>query len=134
MYLALLNESEKAVFLGMAYNMATVDGDYSDVEKAVINGYCQEMQCQFDENTMIKPMESLIQTVKLNSSEKSKKIFVFELIGLGMTDGSYDSNERKFISQMLTEYNIDSDFANKCESILNEYIGFQGRINELVLG
>lgn len=34
MYLALLNESEKAVFLGMTYNLATVDGDYSDSEKS----------------------------------------------------------------------------------------------------
>ena len=134
MYLALLNESEKTVFLGIAYNMATVDGDYSDSEKAMINGYCQELQCQFDEKTMVKPIESLIQTIKIDSSEKAKKIIIFELIGLAMADGNYGSDERKLISQMLTEYNIDSDFANKCECILNEYIGFQGRINGLVLG
>lgn len=134
MYLALLNESEKEVFLGMAYNLATIDRDYSDAEKAMINGYCQELQCQFDEKSMIKPMELLIQTVKEKSSEKVKKIFIFELVGLAMADENYDSDERKLISQMLTEYNINPDFANKCESILNEYIGFQGRINELVLG
>ena len=100
----------------------------------MINGYCQELQCQFDEKTMVKPIESLIQTIKIDSSEKAKKIIIFELIGLAMADGNYGSDERKLISQMLTEYNIDSDFANKCECILNEYIGFQGRINGLVLG
>ncbi|MDY6232139.1 hypothetical protein [Peptostreptococcus porci] len=134
MYLALLTEREKIVFLGMAYNIATIDGDYSDAEKAMINGYCHELQCQFDENTMIKPMESLIQAIKVNSSEKTKKIFVFELIGLSLADVNYGSDERKLISQMLTEYNIDSDFANKCESMVSEYIGFQGRINKLILG
>ena len=134
MYLSLLNESEKAVFLGMAYNIANIDGDYSDAEKSMINGYCQELQCQFDEKSMIKPMESLVQTIKVGSNEIVKKIFVFELIGLGMADGNYDNNERKFISQMIEEYNLDYDFANKCEGILNEYIRFQGKINELVFG
>ena len=134
MYLALLNESEKAVFLGMTYNLATVDGDYSDSEKVMIDGYCQELQCQFDEKTMLKPMDSLIQTIKVGSSDKVKKIFIFELVGLAMSDGNYDNNERKIIGQMLNEYNIDFSFANKCEEILSEYIDFQGRINELVLG
>ena len=107
MYLALLNESEKTIFLGMAYNMATVDGDYSDSEKAMINGYCQELQCQFDEKTMVKPMESLIQTIKIDSSERAKKIIIFELIGLAMADGKYDSDERKLIGSHLIIYRTD---------------------------
>ncbi|HCS16064.1 MAG TPA: hypothetical protein DIV56_10120 [Lachnospiraceae bacterium] len=133
MYLALLNEREKNVFLGMAYNLASIDGNYSDAEKIMINGYCQELQCQFDENNMIKPMESLIQYVKVNSSEKTKKIFIFELVGLAMADENYDSDERMLINQMLKEYNLNSGFADQCENILNEYIGFQKRINDLVL-
>lgn len=133
MYLALLNEREKSVFLGMAYNLASIDGDYSDAEKIMINGYCQELQCQFDENNMIKPMESLTQYIKVNSSEKVKKIFIFELVGLAMADGNYDSDERMLINQMLKEYNLNPSFADKCENILNEYIGFQKRINDLVL-
>lgn len=134
MYLALLNENEKAAFLGMAYNLVIVDGDYSDAENAVMNGYCQELQFTFDENTMIKPMETLIQFVKDNSNDNIKKIFIFELIGLAMADSNYDNDERKVISQMMSEYNIDADYAKNCESILNEYIEFQGKINKLVLG
>ena len=60
MYLALLNENEKKSFLGMVFNLATVDGDYSDVEKNLIDAYCQEMTCVFDEKSMVKPMEELI--------------------------------------------------------------------------
>ena len=42
MYLTLLNEKEKEIFLGVAFQLAAVDGYYSDEEKEMINGYCQE--------------------------------------------------------------------------------------------
>ena len=134
MYLALLNENEKEVFLGMAYNLATVDGNYCDAEKTVISGYCQELQYTFDEETMIKPMETLIQIVKEHSDDKVKKIFVFELIGLVMADGNYGDDEREMLGKMMAECGIEESFAEKCENIVSEYIEFQTRINQLVLG
>ncbi len=134
MYLTLLNENEKAVFLGMAYNLAIVDGDYSKAEKNIIDGYCQELQIVFNEKTMIKPMDDLIKNIAQNSSEKTKKIIIFELIGLAMADGNYDNNERKIVANMETEFGVFGNFADTCESILNEYITFQNRINSLVIG
>ena len=134
MYLALLNEEEKISFLGMAYNLATVDGDYSETEKNVINGYCQELQILFDEKTMIKPMGDLINEIAMNSSERTKKIFIFELIGLAITDGNYDNDERQIIAKIESGFGVSSDFADMCESILNEYLAFQNRLNNLIIG
>lgn len=134
MYLALLNKNEKVVFLGMAYNLATVDGDYSEAEKNIIDGYCQELQIVFDEKTMINPMDDLIKKIAQNSSERTKKIIIFELIGLAMADGNYDNDERKIVANMEAEFDVSSNFADTCESILNEYITFQNRINSLVIG
>ncbi len=79
MYLALLSEKEKEMFLGVAFNLAAVDGDYSDEEKTVINGYCQEMQCIFDEKTMVKPMDVLIKDIKSNSDNRIKKFLFLSL-------------------------------------------------------
>lgn len=133
MYLALLSEKEKEMFLGVAFNLAAVDGDYSDEEKTVINGYCQEMQCIFDEKTMVKPMDVLIKDIKSNSDNRIKKIFVFELIGLAMADGNYDEDERALINKLEVEFDIGLGFAKKCETILNEYIAFQTKLNQLIL-
>lgn len=133
MYLALLNEKEKEMFLGAAFNLVAVDGDYSDEEKVVINGYCQEMQCIFDEKTMVKPMDELIKDIKSNSDNKIKKIFVFELIGLAMADENYDEDERALINKLEVEFDIGIGFAKKCEAILSEYIAFQTKLNQLIL-
>lgn len=133
MYLALLNEKEKEKFLGMAFNLATADGNYSEVEKAAINGYCQEMQCNFDEEMLVKPMDVLIQDIKLNSDNRIQKILIFELIGLAMVDGSYDEDERSLINKIMVEFNIGVEFAKNCENLLKEYIAFQTKLNQLVL-
>lgn len=133
MYLNLLNEEEKGFFLASAYYLATVDGDYSIEEQAVMQGYCQEMQMQFDLDTMVKPIEEIILKIKNNCNIKVKKIFIFELIGLSMSDGKYDENERMLIDHMENEFDIEADFGKKCESILGEYISFQNRINKIIL-
>lgn len=43
MYLAVLSKEAKELFLGLAFDLASADGNYSDEEKVIINGYCQEM-------------------------------------------------------------------------------------------
>ena len=134
MYLALLNENEKVEFLELAYNLATIDGDYSEAEKNMIAGYCQELQIEFDEKAMVNPMDELIKKIAQNSNEKTKKIIIFELIGLAMADENYDNDERKIIANMENEFGVPGNFANTCENILNEYITFQNRINSLVIG
>lgn len=132
MYLALLSEKEKEMFLGVAFHLVTADGNYSDEEKAVINGYCQEMQCIFDEKTMVKPIDLLIRDVKENSNNRIKKIFVFELIGLAMADGNYDEDERALINKLEVEFDIALGFSKNCEAVLKEYIAFQTKLNQFI--
>lgn len=134
MYLALLSKEEKEIFLGIAFHLAVADGDYSDEEKEVMNGYCQETQCVFDEKTMVKPIDTLIKAIKLNSDNRVKKIFIFELIGLVMADSNYSEDERTLINNLEMEFDIGPGFAENCETVLSEYIAFQTKLNQLILG
>nr|WP_304430005.1 hypothetical protein [uncultured Acetatifactor sp.] len=135
MYLASLSQEEKELFLGLALVLAASDGEYSDDEKTIIEGYCQEMQLSIDqEKTIMKSVDDLIGKLSVFSNEKSKRILVFEAIGLAMADGHYDKREKELITKIEKELNMETEFANKCEAVMNEYILFQGRINELILG
>lgn len=134
MYLSQLNKEEKTLFLGLAYAIATADRDYSIEEQNMIAEYCREMQVEFDEKTIIKSLDCIIETVNKISNTRVKKIFVFEAIGLAMVDKNYDDKERKIVSYMRNEFNLEKEFLQKCESAINEYIEFQNRINNLVLG
>ncbi len=133
MYLNLLKENEKELFIGLAYDLASADGDYSDDEKTLINSYCQEMQIIFDKNNVVSPAVNIINEIAEKTGDQVKKIIVFELIGLAMVDGNYNENERMLINQIQEKFKIDSGFADKCEGVLVDYIAFQGKINQLVL-
>ena len=134
MYLSILNQEEKEFFLGLALDLAASDGEYSDEEKAIIEGYCQEMQFSINQETMMKSVDDLIGRINTFSNEKSKRIIVFEAIGLAMADGHYDKREKELIAKIEKEFTMETGFANKCEAVMKEYISFQGRINELILG
>ena len=133
MYLSILNQKEKELFLELAYNLASADGDYSSKENALINGYCQEMQIEFEVKMMTRSLDYIISTIKKESFIIFKKIFVFELIGLAMVDKNYDESERDLIGRLENEFGMEANFASECEKILNEYISFQEKINQLVL-
>lgn len=51
-----------------------------------------------------------------------------------MVDNNYDDNERKIIKRMAEMFKLEADFIESCELLLTEYISFQGKINQLVIG
>lgn len=134
MYLALLNKEQKELFLGLAFHLASSDGNYSDEEKVVIEGYCREMQMTFDCEKVVKSIDDIISELNHLCEIKEKKIIVFESIGLAMADNNYDASERKIIEGMAEFFKLESNFIKSCETILAEYISFQGKINQLIIG
>ena len=49
MYLNLLKDQEKKMFLDLCKTIGNSDGDYSDSEKTIIKAYCQEMNIPYDD-------------------------------------------------------------------------------------
>lgn len=133
MYLGGLNSTEKKMFLGLVVEMAMVDGVYSEEEKAIIYAYCQEMQVEFEKEYEKQSVDEILSFIKVNSSCITKKIFVFELVGVALTDGTYDEREKALVLRMCQEFGIDVEFITQSENVIKEYISFQKRINQIVL-
>lgn len=134
MYLNLLNENEKKQFVNLAYNLASADGDYSEAEKILVQSYCQEMNIVFDENSNIEDTENILLSFQNHSNEQIKRIVIFELVGLVMVDGKYDETEKAIINKIENKFGIERGYSDKCEKVITEYISFQEKINELVIG
>lgn len=133
MYLSLLNEKQKNLFLGFAYHLSNIDGDFSDSERQMLDSYCVEMNVEFSDGYRKEPLEELKNTAKSIFDEKSAKIVLFELIGLAMADKNYDDSERNLISELAEQFSVSQYFLEKCESLLSEYFDFQTKLNDFVL-
>ncbi|MDH2336000.1 hypothetical protein QTH19_07235 [Clostridium perfringens] len=133
MYLSMLNEKQKELFLGFAYHLVVSDGIYSPEEKALMNSYCYEMQIDLEPNKFIKPLDNILEEINIECRTKEKKIIIFEVIGLAMSDSSFDKEERELIHDAVIRFNLEADFDIKCEGAICEYIEFQNRLNEMIL-
>lgn len=133
MYLAQLTENQKQLFLGLAYCIASADGNYSDDEKRIMESYCAEMNIAADLNNLLTNPDEIIAQIKADCGKVARKIIIFELIGLAMVDSNYDDAERTIIDTAMDKLEINKSFGSQCEKILNEYIEFQSKINDLVL-
>lgn len=128
----MLSSEEKDLFLQLAISIASVDGDYNDVEKTMINSYCIEMGVN-NSVEKEKSISSIIERFSIISTEQTKKIVLFEAIGLALSDRNYDKKEEKTIIDIAKTFNIDIQFVEESKKIVKEYFDFQQRINDLVL-
>ena len=135
MYLMKLSDSVKNSFLELAYLVAVADNDFSDEEKIVMEAYKNELQIDYDLQTIDNSinLETVIQSLCTNANEAEKKIIVFEIIGLAMTDNLYDDEERKTIKQINEAFQLDAAYLLNCEQLINKYIELQTQIDALVI-
>lgn len=133
MYLSLLGKEEKDSFLRLAYEVALIDGDYGVEEQQMIDVYCNEMQISSSSLDKEASISTIIDFIAKESDIKNKKIMIFEIIGLAMSDSNYDNKEKEFIYELINKFTLEEDFGVKCEDIISEYISFQNKINSIIM-
>lgn len=116
MFLHQLSTEEKKSFLELAYHFAWSNDDFSDAQKEIIRGYCNEMQIEdivYDRKSF--DIQGVLSKVK---NPISQKIFLLETMALIYADNSsLDSihkGEREVLDLMVSSFGID-------EKILNFY-------------
>lgn len=134
MYLTLLNNEQKELFLNLACSLSSVDGNFSDHEKSIIEEYCKEMQISFDYEQCNPTLKNVMFQLESISSMVEKRIIIFELVGLGLVDGNFDLAEHEFIYELNELFGLSKDYVMKCEDILQEYLKTQKVINTIVIG
>ncbi len=133
MYLSLLSEKEKKLFLGLAYKLSSIDGEFSEEEKIMIDSYCMEMHIKHEKEIQNMSLHNIIKDLSNIKDLKIKKIIVFEAIGLAMSDRKYDEEERELILNLANNFKIEEKFIIQSEELLYKFINNQLEINALVL-
>lgn len=130
-YLGLLSEREKELFMGLAQYLISADGENSVEEEKMILAYCEEMQISY-ENDFTKTTEGeIIEEIEKISTIQAKKIISFELMGLALVDGCYHGKEQEMIRKMNKSLELDENFEEKSRSLIMDYITLQKEMEKL---
>ena len=102
---------------------AKVDNEFAKEEKLLLDEYKEELGI-IDKEINIIEYDKIIEILR-NSSDKSKIIVYFELVGLALVDGNYESQEVDFLEQVANELKISRskriEIANYFYNFTNVY-------------
>lgn len=127
-------ENNQKLVTELAYVISSADGNFGEEEKNAIAAYCQEMQIEFQQEKDVRPMADIIEGLSDFGDLISRKIIIFEAIGLAMVDGNYDKKEREIIEHLMAAFHLEMDYARRCEAIISKYIEISDKIKKLVIG
>jgi len=119
MFLNELSKSEGIAFMQLVKDLANSDNTFAKEEKNLYNNYLDELNINESEIQDIN-LNSAYDTLK-NSSERSKNIIYFELIGLALIDGEYDEKEVDFLEEIGKNLDVKR---NKRISFANYFYNF----------
>lgn len=134
MFLSILTQEEKQLFLNLAYTLACSDGEFGPEEKQLFAAYCQEMDTTFDPPQNPLDLQEQLAELKKVVLKNNRKVIYFELLGMAMADGRYSDEEKAILEKLRESFELPSEFSTQCHTILEQYFEIQESLTNLLLG
>ena len=132
MFLDVLNNDEKELFLDLAIKAAEANGEVATEEIKMLHAFAAEMKIKARAKSDLELSEILKKFVE-NSSKKSMKVILFELIGILFADAEFDEQEKAFLNKVKNAFGFEDSLINEMISEINEYSSLFAKICKTVL-
>lgn len=132
MFLHLLTDNQKSYFLELAIKAAEVNGNLAIEEKNLIKAFSLEMGIPPIYSTE-SSLESILQNIKEECDMKTRKIIVFEILGILLVDSSYDEKEKEFLTKIIDILSISEEQVDQMKELLEEYADIYNKISQMIL-
>ena len=123
MFLNELNKNEGIAFMQLVKYLANSDNTFAKEERALYNDYLEELNLAEGEIGDTN-LSSIYENLK-KSSQRSKNLIYFELVGLALIDGEYEENEVKLLEEIGEKLEIERSkriaFANYFYNFVDVY-------------
>ena len=131
MFLNQLSDKEKNAFISLSVHASKSNGVFEEEEKAMIQGYCKEMDIPlFDANDAIS-MDEIVAV--FNESELTiKKIVLLETLGLVYSDGEYDDSEKGFVKEYANKIGLTDEDVEKQTEAVKTYLDALKKVAEAI--
>ncbi len=131
MFLGLLNDGQKKLFLELAVKAAEANDVVTVEEQNVMEAFAREMQIEPVYNSD-DSLDELLEQFCSSSSQKVKRIVLFELLGVLFSDSEFDEREKLFISRVIEKFGIDESKVKDMRDAITEYANLYNRIVRIV--
>lgn len=99
-----LNKEESGAFMRLVSEFVTVDKKINKEEKSVIEKYLNKLNMNKEEINEISHTEAI--EILDKSEDKIKNMVYFELLGVALIDGDYETSEVDYLEEVADKFNI----------------------------
>ena len=134
MFLNLLNDGEKRIFLKLAVAVIQADGRLEESEKQYIADYSREMgitEYSLDEKIEVK---ALAEKIGKDSTDTVKRIFLLELTACANADGDFADTEKSLINTLVKTFKLSNSSIQECLDLLNKYAMISTKLAKFIQG
>lgn len=134
MYLNMLSDEQKYLFLECELYLSMADGKFSQEEKNIVDAHCMEMQIDSTKYSPSLSYEEVMRRLKSLLGEKEKNIFVLELMGVILAEGVFDNSEEKMINYLADILNVEEQDLFDAHEIINDMKAVYTRCAQYIKG
>lgn len=132
MFLNNLNNKQKKLFIQLAIKAAEANGIVELEEKNMLKSFAIEMNIAPVYNTE-NNLETILNELVSISSEQELKIILFEILGIVVSDGVFDDDEKNIVKNIVERCKLDTNIVDEMLNALYEYINVYKKIVSIVL-
>ncbi len=137
MFINELNKKEAVHFINLFQSLANADESFAESEEELLMEYMEELSVN-KEDIKVTSFNNSVECLK-QCNDRIKNIIYFELLGLALTDGSYDKREIDLLNNIANEFSISSskqkdflDYFKRLNELYNsDFFNFEGKIQSL---
>ena len=130
-----LSKEESKAFMRIVLEFVSIDNKVNREEKNIVAKYLSKLNLSREEANNLTVEEA--KEILKNSEDKIKKMIYFDLLGVALIDGDYETSEIDFLDEIANQFNISRAnkivFANYYYELDNMKDKSEEEINEKLL-
>ena len=131
MYLSMLSDTKKRLFLNLEIYLSKVDSDFSENERIIIDAHCMEMHIDNNNYEADMSQSEIFEGLKALTKQESKIVFL-ELVGTIMADNVYHVEEKALVNKLAEALKLEENDISLVFSIITDMKNVYERCAEYV--
>ena len=129
MFLEILKDEQKDLFLQLAVIAAKENGYVDEAEDALLTKFANEMNIAPKTEATLS-LDEVIDKRANSCDKREKKIVLFEAAGIMNSDGEYSDAEFDFLKKIAAKFEISEEELETMMGLVSDYVAL---FNEIII-
>ena len=132
MFLEMLNDEQKDLFMNLAIRAAEANDEVEDSEVEMLRQFAVEMGLEPRTSTDMD-VDEILKRLKEVCGVTERRIILFELIGIMFSDRLYDDREKEFLLDVTRRMELPETILQEMTSLVEKYMILYNDIFNIVI-